>query len=168
MPRNGDIFGIFITWYNICRHLPKSSVPSVIVSIVTIAVCYPCKLISLKVKSLKNKCLNSRTVGWSLWRQKAVKSISCETESLNRPHIFFSLNYVLTRGRHDSRFWWLPVTTGYQNFVSGWLPVTTGYQNFVSGWLPVTTGYQNFVLGWLPVTTGYQNFVSGLLPVTTG
>ena len=62
-------------------------------------------------------------------------------------------NILSSRGRHDSRFWWLPVTTGYQNFVSGWLPVTTGYQNLVSGWLPVTTGYQNF---GLRLVTGYH------------
>ena len=58
---------------------------------------------------------------------------------------------IRNRGRHDSRFGWLPVTTGYQNFG---LRVVTGYH-----W------YQNFSLRVVPVTTGYQNVI---IRVVTG
>ena len=42
--------------------------------------------------------------------------------------VFRKIEGLPGRGRHDSRFGWLPVTTGYQNFG---LRVVTGYQ-----WLP--------------------------------
>ena len=53
---------------------------------------------------------------------------------------------VDARGRHDSSFVWLPVTTGYQNFG---LRVVTGYH-----WLP---GFGPQVSNRLPsVTIDYQ------------
>ena len=38
--------------------------------------------------------------------------------------VFRKIEGLPGRGRHDSRFGWLPVTTGYQNFG---LRVVTGY-----------------------------------------
>ena len=72
-----------------------------------------------------------------------------------KTHIEHTFKDVLRRDRHNSRFGWLPVTTGYQNF-GRW--VVTGYH-----WLPEfgsQGGYQLplvsriWVSGWLPVTTG--------------
>ena len=47
------------------------------------------------------------------------------------------------RGRDDSRFGWLAVTTGHHNSSLGVVPVTSGYQNFR---IRVVTGYH-----WLPL-----------------
>ena len=41
-----------------------------------------------------------------------------------KTHIEHTFKDVLRRDRHNSRFGWLPVTTGYQNFG---LRVVTGY-----------------------------------------
>ena len=43
--------GLFITWYQICANLPESNVSSVGIAIVTVAVCYTTKILSIKYKT---------------------------------------------------------------------------------------------------------------------
>jgi len=50
VPRTNAIGGLFITWYRILKNLPKAQVASVVISVITIAVCYPAKLLSIKFK----------------------------------------------------------------------------------------------------------------------
>ena len=55
VPRINTVGGLFITWFNILKNLPSAYVPSVVVSIITIFVCYPCKLLSIKRRFLSNR-----------------------------------------------------------------------------------------------------------------
>ena len=45
------IGGLFVTWYQICANLPTSNVSSVGIAIVTVAVCYATKILSIKYKT---------------------------------------------------------------------------------------------------------------------
>lgn len=50
VPKPVGVGGLFVTWYHICVNLRVVNVSSIGISLVTIAVCYTTKIVSIKYK----------------------------------------------------------------------------------------------------------------------
>ena len=51
VPKPTGVGGLFVTWYHICANLPAANVSSVGIAVVTVAVCYTTKVVSIKYKA---------------------------------------------------------------------------------------------------------------------